>query len=188
MKKCRKRFAKSREVSVRSSLHQEQYPNRCPILPVPPQRAAQTAAARTCENHAGPWLVPCIPHPGAQQPCRAQGKRETSRRPEAGKGPNPAESQNVSPCPSVPLHPHQGDEAAATPSSPRTPRHKWRPVGSCRAGRGISHAGQSSRVTRIPVAPCFPASLRELLPAGLDEPVGQPGHSQSREGLANIRV
>lgn len=38
------------------------------------------------------------------------------------------------------------------------------------------------------LAPGFPASLGQLLPEGLDEPVGQLGRSQSGEGLARIRV
>lgn len=38
------------------------------------------------------------------------------------------------------------------------------------------------------LAPGFPASLGQLLPEGLDEPVGQLGRSQTGEGLARIRV
>lgn len=76
--------------------------------------------------------------------------------------PNPLETQKVSPCPPVPLHPRQGDEATTTRSSSRKPR---RPAGSCRAGRGISHAGQSSCVSRaqephVSQAACESSSLQ----------------------------
>lgn len=88
VKKRRKRFAKSREVSVRSSLHQEQYPNRCPILPVPPQRVAQTAAActeRTARRTVVGAMNPTSKSPAALQSPGEEGNLSETRGREGSK-------------------------------------------------------------------------------------------------------